>query len=64
MKNIQIPYDLFMKLITYFFADSDEYTDEIKDELQEKLDSIVRRDKYAERLKSKNQPHSNNPIYA
>ena len=47
MKNVQIPYDLFMALVEYHLGYDDEYEDEIRQGLEQKLDSLVRHELYA-----------------
>ena len=53
MKNVQITQDLFLKLFRYFFFDSDECYEDIKQELERKLDSMALRELYT---KSKTAP--------
>ncbi len=43
MKNVQIPYDLFVALAEYHLGYDDEYEDEIRQGLEQKLDALVRR---------------------
>ena len=40
-KNIQIPYELFIDLLDYFFNDNDYILDDIKNALELKLERIV-----------------------
>lgn len=40
-KNIQIPYDLFIDLLDYFFNDNDYILNDIKNALEAKLDRLV-----------------------
>ena len=47
MKNVQIPYDLFVALVEYHLGYDDEYDDEIRQGLEQKLDSLVRHELYA-----------------
>ena len=47
MKNVQIPYDLFVALVEYHLGYDDEYEDEIRQELEQKLDALVRHELYA-----------------
>ena len=47
MKNVQIPYDLFVALVEYHLGYDDEYEDEIRQGLEQKLDSLVRHELYA-----------------
>ena len=37
MKNVQIPYDLFMALVEYHLAYDNDYAEEIRQELEQKL---------------------------
>lgn len=46
MKNIQIPYDLFVSLLKYHLMDDNSLEDEIRRGLEEKMDAIVRRELY------------------
>ena len=54
MKNVQIPNELFCKIILYFHSDELEYSDEetsdlyyeIKSEVQKKMDRISMRTNY------------------
>lgn len=46
MKNIQISKDLFIKLIKYHHFDMYEYEDEIKSELEKKLNLAAMREYY------------------
>ena len=47
MKNVQIPYALFVALVEYHLGYDDEYEDEIRQGLEQKLDSLVRHELYA-----------------
>ena len=46
MKNIRITRDLFIKLIKYHRFDMYEFENEIKNELEKKLNSMVMREYY------------------
>lgn len=46
MKNIRISKDLFIKLIKYHHFNMYEFEDEIKSELEKKLNSMVMREYY------------------
>lgn len=46
MKNVQISYDLFIKLVQYYHFEKYEYKEEIKQELERKLNAIVMREHY------------------
>ena len=41
MKNVQIPYELFMLLIRHYLVEDDTCLDEIRQGLEKKLDSLV-----------------------
>ena len=47
MKNVQIPYDLFVALVEYHLGYDDEYEDEIRQGLERKLDAMMRHELYA-----------------
>ena len=46
MKNVQIPYDLFMELLHYHLVQKDDYAEDIRRGLEEKLDAMVRHELY------------------
>lgn len=46
MKNVQISYELFRKLLLYHITQSYEYGEDIVQELQNKLDAMVKREYY------------------
>ncbi len=46
MKNVQIPYDLFLALLQYHLMMEDDYEDEIKQGLEQKLEAMVRHEWY------------------
>ena len=46
MKNVQIPYDLFMALLRYHLVEDGSCADEIRRGLEKKLDSMVRHELY------------------
>lgn len=46
MKNIQIPYDLFVALVQYHLIENDDCINEIRQGLEKKLDSLVLHDLY------------------
>ncbi len=46
MKNVQISKELFVKLIKYHHFEMYEFEDEIKTELEKKLNSMVMREHY------------------
>lgn len=47
MKNVQIPYDLFLALLQYHLMMDDDYEDEIRYGLEQKLEAMVRHEWYA-----------------
>lgn len=47
MKNVQIPYDLFVTLLQYHLVMDDDYAEDIQRGLEEKLDAMVRHELYA-----------------
>lgn len=47
MKNVQIPYDLFVALLQYHLVMDDDYAEDIQRGLEQKLDAIVRHELYA-----------------
>lgn len=47
MKKVQIPYELFLMLIKYFYCEMYEYEDSIKKELEKKLNLLVMHDTYS-----------------
>lgn len=48
MKNVQIPYELFLDLVMYHLRDEDDYDEDIRQGLEEKLDAILSRMIYSE----------------
>lgn len=46
MKKVQIDYELFRKLIFYHLGSDTQYADDIRNGLEEKLDSLVRHELY------------------
>ena len=53
MKNVQIPHELFMKLLRYHLLDDDNCADDVKKGLEQKMKTMVERELYT---KSKNAP--------
>ena len=48
MKNVQIPYDLFLALVRYHLAGDNEQEQCIQEGLSKKLDSLVLRELYTQ----------------
>ena len=46
MKNVQIPQELFMKLLRYHLLDDDSCTEEVKNGLEQKMNAMVERELY------------------
>ena len=46
MKNVQIPQELFIKLLRYHLLDDDSCTGEVKNGLEQKMNAIVERELY------------------
>ena len=46
MKKVQIDYELFRKLIFYHLGSDDQYEEEIRNGLEDKLDALVRHELY------------------
>ena len=53
MKNVQVPQQLFMKLLRYHLLDDDSCTEDVKKGLEQKRDTMVERELYT---KSKTAP--------
>ena len=47
MKNVQISYELFVSLLRYHLIEDDDCLNEIRQGLEQKLDSLVRHELYA-----------------
>ena len=47
MKNVQISYELFVLLLRYHLVEDDDCLNEIRQGLEQKLDSLVRHELYA-----------------
>ena len=47
MKSVQIPYDLFIDLAMYHLRGEDDFEEEIRQGLEQKLEAMLRRDLYA-----------------
>ena len=46
MKNVQIPYELFVSLVRYHLMEDDACLNEIRRGLEQKMDSLVRHELY------------------
>ena len=46
MKNVQIPHELFMKLLRYHLLDDDSCTEDVKKGLEQKMKTMVERELY------------------
>ena len=46
MKNVQIPYELFVSLLRYHLMEDNDCLNEIRQGLEQKLDSLVRHELY------------------
>ena len=46
MKNVQIPQELFMKLLRYHLLDDDSCADDVKKGLEQKMNTMVERESY------------------
>ena len=53
MKNVQIPQELFMKLLRYHLLDDDSCADDVKKGLEQTMNTLVERESYT---KSKTAP--------
>ena len=47
MKSVQIPYDLFIDLTMYHLRGEDDYEEEIRQGLEQKLDAMLNRQLYS-----------------
>ena len=47
MKAVQIPYDLFLDLVMYHLRGEDDYEEEIRQGLEQKLDAMLNRQLYS-----------------
>lgn len=48
MKNVQIPYDLFVDLVLYHLRGEDDFEEDIQRGLEEKLDAMLNRQLYTQ----------------
>ena len=56
MKKVQIDYELFRKLIFYHLGSDDQYEEDIRNGLEDKLDALVRHELYSRREDCKQNP--------
>ena len=47
MKNVQIPYELFVSLLRYHLMEDDDCLNEIRQGLEQKLDAMLNRQIYS-----------------
>ena len=48
MKNVQIPYELFVDLVLYHLNDEEDFQDDIRRGLSQKLDAMLNRQLYSQ----------------
>ncbi len=48
MKSVQIPYELFVDLVLYHLNDEDDFRDDIRQGLSQKLDAMLNRQLYSQ----------------
>ena len=48
MKNVQIPYELFVDLVLYHLNDEDDFDEDIRRGLEQKLDAMLNRQLYSQ----------------
>lgn len=48
MKSVQIPYELFVDLVLYHLNDEDDFDEDIRRGLKQKLDSMLNRQLYSQ----------------
>lgn len=48
MKSVQIPYDLFVDLVLYHLNDEEDFDEEIRQGLEQKLDAMLNRQLYSQ----------------
>ena len=48
MKSVQIPYELFVDLVLYHLNDEDDFQDNIRQGLSQKLDAMLNRQLYSQ----------------
>ena len=57
MKNVQIPYELFVSLLPYHLMEDNDCLNEIRQGLEQKLDSLVSHELYAKYKTAPTQEH-------
>lgn len=62
MKNVQIPYDLFVALLQYHLMMDDDYADEIRYGLEQKLEAMVRHEWYAKYKTAPTRKNEKHPV--
>ena len=48
MKNVQIPYELFVDLVLYHLNGEDDFDEDIRRGLEQKLDAMLNRQLYSQ----------------
>lgn len=48
MKSVQIPYELFVDLVLYHLNDDEDFQDDIRQGLSQKLDAMLNRQFYSQ----------------
>ena len=48
MKSVQIPYELFVDLVLYHLNDEDDFQDDIRQGLSQKLDAMLNHQLYSQ----------------
>ena len=48
MKNVQIPYELFVNLVLYHLNNEEDFQDDIRRGLSQKLDAMLNRQLYSQ----------------
>lgn len=61
MKNVQIPYELFVDLVFYHLNGEDGFDEEIRQDLERKLDAILNRQLYSKYKTSPPRDNGNRP---
>lgn len=50
MKSIQISYEMFLKLMRYFFNNQTEYEDDIMNYIEDKMTRLANRERYSKAM--------------